>query len=71
MKESQPLLHHATSMGWLDASEELNRCDRHIPEGSGDDMMNAIKDRITSLICKWVFLNIVISVINCHRGGQR
>ena len=69
MKESQPLLHCAMSMGWSDAGEELNGCDGHIPEGSGDDMMNAIKDRITSLIRKWVFLNIVIGVINCHRGG--
>jgi len=64
----QPPLHHAMSVGRSDAGEELN-CDGHMPEGSGADMMNVIKDCIMSLIRKWVPLNVVICVINCSRGG--
>ena len=69
MKGSQPPLHHAMSVGRSDAGEDLNGCDGHTPEGSGDDMMNFIKDRITNLICKWALLNMVICVINHNRGG--
>jgi len=51
MKEGQPLPPHAISVGQSD--EELNGCDGHMPEGSSDDMMNVVRDRITNLIRKW------------------
>jgi len=69
MKEGQPSPPRAISVGRSD--EELNGCDGHMPEGSSDDMINVIKDRITSLIRKWVPLNRMIFVINCNRGGWR
>jgi len=55
-KEGQPSLPRAISVGRLD--EDLNGCDGQ-PEGSNNDMMNVIKDCITSLIHKWVLLNSV------------
>ena len=68
-KEGQPLPPCAISVGQSD--EELNRCDGHMLEGSNDDMMNVIKDRIRSLIHKWIPLNRIVFVINCNRGGWR
>jgi len=69
IKEGHLLPPRAMSMGRSDAGEELNGCDGHTPEGSNDDMMNVIKDHITSLIRKWAPLNRVVFVINCNRGS--
>ena len=48
--DNQLSSNRATSMGCLDVSEEINGGDGNKPDGSGDDMMNVIKDRITGLI---------------------
>ena len=58
MKEGQPWLPHVISVGGSD--EDLNSCDGHMPEGSNNDVMNVIKDHITSLIRKWVLMNSVV-----------
>lgn len=42
------------------SDEDLNSCDGHMPEGSNNDVMNVIKDHITSLIRKWVLMNSVV-----------
>ena len=48
--DNQLSSNHATSMGHLDVSEEINGGGGNKPDGSGDDMMNVIKDHITGLI---------------------